>query len=104
MREPSRRRFRVLGWLGAGLALLVVVVVLVARTEWAGRRVADLLAAAIEEQTGERAVVGRVRLEPGRRRARIEGVVLSHRSNDPAHDGAAFLAIDRIDALLDEWE
>jgi autotransporter translocation and assembly factor TamB len=100
MRAPSRRRFRVLGWLGAALAALVVVAVLVARSEWAGRRVADLLAAAIEQQTGERAVVGRVRLEPARRRVRIEGLVLSHRSDDPARDGAAFVAVDRIDARL----
>lgn len=105
MREPSRRRFRVLGWMGAGLVLLVVGAVLVARSEWAGRRVADLLATAIEQQTGERAVVGRVRLEPARRQARIEGLVLSHRSDDPERDGTAFLAVDRIEARvrLDGW-
>ncbi|MEC8423817.1 MAG: hypothetical protein VX000_08570, partial [Myxococcota bacterium] len=81
MREPSRQRLRVLGFSGVVFVVLVVLAGVVARSDWTGRRVADLLATAIEQQTGERAVVGRVRIEPARRRVHVEGLVMSHRSD-----------------------
>jgi autotransporter translocation and assembly factor TamB len=105
MGPPRRRRYRILGWSLAGLLAAVLSVVLVARTEWAARRLADVLATVIETQTGERAVIGAVWVYPEAARVRVEGLVVTHRSDDPDNDGQPVAAVDWADVSLrlDGW-
>lgn len=100
MTRSPRPRLRL-----ARRALLVLGAVLitalwVVRTDVFSRQVARLLEQVIATQTGERVLIGGVRIEPLRRRASIEGLVLSHISANPAHDGRTIAAVERITAVL----
>jgi len=66
------------------------------RAEWTEQQLAWALEAALEHGSGERAVVGGLEILPSQARVELHGLVLSHRSDDPEHDGMTVLAVDQI--------
>ena len=88
-------------WLLAFAAVLAVGLSLLAwRTGWAERRLVALVAHAISEATGERATLAGVEVRWDERELALQGLVLSHRSADPARDGAPIAVIPAVRAQL----
>lgn len=85
-------------WAAAFVGGLVLVVAggFVLHSEWLGRILARLVEDQLEKATGEHASVGMVRLRPMAGAVRVEGLVLSHSSPDPARDGATIAAAESI--------
>ncbi|RME28673.1 MAG: hypothetical protein D6798_01860, partial [Deltaproteobacteria bacterium] len=93
MALSSRRRWLRLAALGIGGG---VAVALLLHSDWLSHRLATLLEHQLEELTGEHATIAGVRLEPLLGRVRVEGLVLQHRSDDPAEEGATIAIVEEI--------
>ncbi len=106
MAQPRSRSLRAFVWLLAGLGGLLVAVTLVARSPWAARQLARVVAGVLEAQTGERAVISGVVVRLERREIQVDGLVLAHRSDDPMRDGAPIVAVDRmtVGLTLEDWK
>ena len=100
MARPSAR---ILGKVAGSLILAAGILLLFTQTQLFSRQAARLLEGILSELTGERALVGGVRVQPYYRRVVVEGIVLSHRDEDPERDGQTILAIDQI-VLVAGWQ
>ncbi len=74
---------------GVGLGMLL-------HSDWLARRLAVVVEHELEARTGEHATVAGVHLEPLAGSVRVEGLVVQHRSDDPAQDGATLAAAEEI--------
>lgn len=83
-----------------GLGLVLVSLGFAVQTDLFSRQAARLLENLVAELTGERVLIGGVRINVLKRRASVEGVVVSHVSQDPAQDGATIAAVERIVVVL----
>ncbi len=100
---PRRRRLLRLGLLGGGGLLGLVLVV---RSPWFSDWVARLAEGAASELLGEDVVIGGLRLEPGRRRLVVQGLVISHPSAVPDENGQAIVVAEQVavDLGLRGWQ
>lgn len=89
--SPRRRSLVALGVVGGA----VVGAMLAVRTPWFAQSAARLTERLASAALGEDVVIGDLEIEPARARVQLRGVVISHRSNDPAADGQAILATER---------
>lgn len=97
MARPRRRA----AWAAAlGLVVGGALGLLAWRTGWAERRLVALVAQLIGEATGERATLAGVAVDWDEREIALEGLVLSHRSPDPARDGAPIAVVPSVRARL----
>ena len=78
------------------LLALGVAGLLLLRSSAVERVAADLLAWEISRRTGEDAVVGELSFDLLDAAVRVDGLVLSHVSEDPERDGATILAVSRV--------
>lgn len=85
----------------AGVLLLAAISVGL-QTEVFSRQTARALERVIAGLTGERAMVGGVRVDLIGRRAVVEGITLSEISEDPEKDGQTILAVERVQ-LVAGW-
>lgn len=92
----ARRALRGLA-LAAGVGVGgLVALVLGLQTEAASRWLAELVAEAAGGLLGEDVVLAGVQLEPLSASVRLEGVLISHRSDNPEHHGAVIAAAEAV--------
>jgi hypothetical protein len=101
MATRPRRFLRVLAWLTVSLLLSVVVLLLVLRSDRFGLWLARLAEATIAAETGERALISSVDVDPLHGRLQLRGLVLSHRDEDPGRDGATLLAAESVAVTME---
>lgn len=94
--RPRRRWLRRLGKTLLAVVLFGAVLVVGLQTDVFSRQAARVLEQIIEAQTGERAIIGGVRVDLLGRRATVDGLALSEISSDPDKDGQTILAVDRV--------
>ncbi len=94
--RPRRRWLRRLGKTLLGVVLFFGALVVGLQTDVFSRQAARLVEQVLEAQTGERAIVGGVRVDLLGRRAVVEGLALSEISDDPDKDGQTILAVERV--------
>ncbi len=84
---------------GLGLTALVAGVLLV-QTPRASRALGELVAGLASEKLGEDVVLSGVQLNPLSGELRLEGVLISHRSDDPDRHGAVIAAAEAVEVGL----
>ena len=100
MASRPRRLLLLLRRTLVGLGLLLVFLGWSVQTDLFSRQAARLLQRFVADLTGERVLIGGVRVNVLKRRASVEGLVMSHVSDDPAQDGQTIAAVERIVVVL----
>jgi hypothetical protein len=101
IRPRRRRRWPwFFGLTGLVLIVLVQVGATVLRSAWMERQLARVIESGIQFATGEQAIIGGLEISPALGRFDIEGLVLTHISEDPARSGTTIVAVERIRVFL----
>ena len=83
-----------------GAVVLVIGALLFVVSPWFSAWVARAVETAASAAIGENVLIGDLSIQPGRARVQVDGVVISHRSDDPDRDGQAIVVAERITADL----
>lgn len=97
---------RLLLGLGGILAGTVVTAIATLHTSWASRRLAELVSELASARIGEDVLLSGVEVRPLAGEARLVGILISHRSDNPEHHGAVIAAAEQISVGLgwrDGW-
>lgn len=97
-RPPGARHRR--GRLLVGVVILGLGLALVVESAWFGRQLSKVLEELAERLSGEEVIIAGAQIDLRRGTARVDGVVIRHRSDRPELAGRTILALERIELTM----